>query len=180
MPSGVYKRTKKHLNSGCFVKGMTPWNKGLTKDEDDRLKLAGEKISKSKSGVSVKHEGQFQKGFEPHNKGIKGYQNNGTFKKGHKGLVGEENPRWNGGPKKIQEFRRTFEYKEWRKNVFEKDNYTCQLCGKRGGKLIADHHPYPFALYPDKMYEVENGRSLCVKCNYVQTYIIKNWKKGGV
>lgn len=31
-------------------------------------------------------KGQFLKGFTPHNKGIKGYSNFGTFKKGHKPL----------------------------------------------------------------------------------------------
>ena len=28
-------------------------------------------------------------------------------------------------------------YKEWRSGVFERDNYTCQKCGKRGGTLNA-------------------------------------------
>jgi len=27
----------------------------------------------------------------------------------------------------------------WREKVFKRDNYTCQVCGKKGGYLIADH-----------------------------------------
>lgn len=34
----------------AFKKGCTPWNKGLTKDTDERIKKSGEKISKSLKG----------------------------------------------------------------------------------------------------------------------------------
>ena len=33
----------------------------------------------------------------------------------------------------------TKEYKEWRKAVFERDNYTCQDCGEKGVYLEAHH-----------------------------------------
>lgn len=39
----------------------------------------------------------FDKGHKPWNKGLKGYTNPGTFKKGHQGLSGESNPAWKGG-----------------------------------------------------------------------------------
>lgn len=35
---------------------------------------------------TIKHSKQFKKGSIPHNKGIEGYTNAGTFKVGHKGL----------------------------------------------------------------------------------------------
>lgn len=57
-------------------------------------------------------------------------------------------------------------YKEWQRNVFERDNYTCQCCGKRGGNLNA-HHLYNFAEYEDLRYEVENGITLCEKCHLI-------------
>jgi hypothetical protein len=57
------------------------------------------------------------------------------------------------------------EYRSWRTAVFEKDNYTCQACGSRGGKLSADH-VYPVALYPERELDVANGRTLCwPKCH---------------
>lgn len=46
---------------------------------------------------TLKHSKQFKKGSVPHNKGIEGYTNAGTFKVGHEGLKGESNPNWRGG-----------------------------------------------------------------------------------
>jgi len=41
MPKGIYKRTEKN-------KGQIPWNKGLTKETDERVKKYGEKVSKGR------------------------------------------------------------------------------------------------------------------------------------
>ena len=57
-------------------------------------------------------------------------------------------------------------YKEWIRNVFKRDNYTCQCCGKRGGNLNA-HHLYNFAEYEDLRYDTENGITLCEQCHLV-------------
>lgn len=58
----------------------------------------------------------------------------------------------------------TFKYRKWRKNVFERDNYTCQECGVLGGYLQADHIK-PFALFPKIRFDINNGRTLCLKCH---------------
>lgn len=60
--------------------------------------------------------------------------------------------------------RHCSEYAEWRKKVFERDEYTCQVCGKVGGKLNA-HHIREYARYPYLRYEVSNGITLCEKCH---------------
>lgn len=57
-------------------------------------------------------------------------------------------------------------YKEWVRNVFQRDNYTCQCCGKRGGNLNA-HHLYNFAEYEDLRYDVENGITFCEECHLI-------------
>lgn len=57
-------------------------------------------------------------------------------------------------------------YKEWIKKVFQRDNYTCQCCGKRGGNLNA-HHLYNFAEYENLRYEIDNGITLCPQCHLV-------------
>lgn len=72
---------------------------------------------------------------------------------------------WQGG--KVSEnnrFRQTAEYKQWRKSVFERDDYTCVICKKRGVKLNADHIK-PFCLFPELRLDINNGRTLCVECH---------------
>lgn len=61
------------------------------------------------------------------------------------------------------------EAKEWRKKVFERDNYTCVLCNARNGQgysvyLEADHIK-PWAFFPELRFELSNGRTLCRKCH---------------
>jgi 5-methylcytosine-specific restriction endonuclease McrA len=66
-------------------------------------------------------------------------------------------------PEKLY-IRHSAEYKLWRKEVFERDDYTCQICGLRGGVLHADHIK-PFAIFPELRLEVSNGRTLCKPCH---------------
>jgi hypothetical protein len=54
------------------------------------------------------------------------------------------------------------EYKDFMKQVYERDNYDCQICGKHGGKLNV-HHLYSYADYEDFRTEVSNGISVCKK-----------------
>lgn len=62
------------------------------------------------------------------------------------------------------EGRRSEEYKNWRRSVFERDNYTCRSCGARGCRLNA-HHIKAYAFFPDLRYEVTNGLTLCEICH---------------
>lgn len=47
-------------------------------------------------------------------------------------------------------------YREWIKKIFQRDNYTCQITGKCGGKLSA-HHLYSWNKYPEKRFDINNG-----------------------
>jgi len=78
---------------------------------------------------------------------------------------GSGNPNWKGGvTSEGQLIRRSPEGIAWRKSVFERDRFTCQICGKVGGTLHADHIK-PFAYYPDLRTDIGNGRTLCEPCH---------------
>jgi len=53
---------------------------------------------------------------------------------------------------------------EWRKAVFERDGYTCRVCGVRGGRLQA-HHIKPFKDHLALRHDVSNGIALCLPCH---------------
>lgn len=60
--------------------------------------------------------------------------------------------------------RHTLEYVEWRKSVFERDHYTCAICGQVGGELNA-HHIRPFATHEELRFDIDNGITLCKECH---------------
>lgn len=69
-----------------------------------------------------------------------------------------------GRTKEHERIRKSKAYKIWRKQVFERDNYTCVICNIKGGNLHADHIQ-PFALWPELRLNLDNGRTLCVDCH---------------
>ena len=80
---------------------------------------------------------------------------------------GENHPRYN--PDLTDEERdkttTTLEYISWRKQVFERDNYTCQCCGDNKGGNLNAHHKNARNLFPNEKYDVDNGVTLCDKCH---------------
>lgn len=81
-------------------------------------------------------------------------------------VKGEKNVNWKGGiTPENHRVRTSTEYKEWRKAVFERDNYTCQFCGKRNRITLHADHIKPFAYYPDLRLDLNNGRTLCAPCH---------------
>ena len=61
----------------------------------------------------------------------------------------------------------TSEYKNWRIKVFERDDYTCQNCRKRGCYLEA-HHKKGWTKYPKLRYKIDNGITLCRECHKLE------------
>ena len=82
----------------------------------------------------------------------------------YQAIRGEKHWNWKGGIAEKRVDRGRIEYKDWRKAVFERDDFTCQKCKTRGGYLHA-HHIKRWEKYPGLRYEVSNGISLCILCH---------------
>lgn len=87
---------------------------------------------------------------------------------------------WKGGITPLMELiRHSYKNRQWISDVFTRDNYTCQNCGKYGGNINADHFPKMFkeifyenkivsleqALNCEEFCNINNGRTLCEKCH---------------
>ena len=104
---------------------------------------------------------------------------------------GKNHYNWKDGKTSLSErIRFLSEFSNWRKQIYERDNYTCQKCFKKGVKLNS-HHIKPFAIIlaeflqeynqfspiEDKetlvrlaitytpFWEVKNGITYCKKCH---------------
>lgn len=59
--------------------------------------------------------------------------------------------------------------REMQGKVFERDNYTCQICNERGGDLQVDHIQ-SWAKYPELRFKMDNCRTVCMSCHYYLTF----------
>lgn len=94
------------------------------------------------------------------------------------GKIGPLASRWDGGKSEINHLLRgRDEYVQLRKYVFEKDDYTCQICYKRGGPIEMDHIK-EWCNYPELRLEPTNCRTLCKPCHMkTDNYGIKAVRK---
>jgi 5-methylcytosine-specific restriction endonuclease McrA len=80
--------------------------------------------------------------------------------------IGENHPNWNSNLTEKDRIKRRHlaENYEWRNKVFERDDYTCQVCGTKNITLNAHHlDGYHWAI--DKRFNVNNGVTLCFNCH---------------
>lgn len=58
----------------------------------------------------------------------------------------------------------------WKKSVFIRDNYICQDCNKKDlvSKDCHAHHIKPRDEYPELIYNIDNGLTLCASCHKVK------------
>uniref|UniRef100_A0A6M3M857 Nuclease associated modular domain-containing protein n=1 Tax=viral metagenome TaxID=1070528 RepID=A0A6M3M857_9ZZZZ len=189
--------TEKHKKAiSKSLKGKMPknismiagWNRGLTKETDDRLKKVSERarILNIKGIIGMKgrkHTEETKEKMRKNNK-TKGLWQSSEYRrhmsKIHEGkMVGKDNSAYiDGRTPLVQRVRHCRKYKEWIKSVFEKDDYTCQDCRKRGIKLVAHHRKsfsriwtenkietYKQALDCKELWNIDNGKTLCIDCH---------------
>ena len=106
---------------------------------------------------------------------------------------GEKNHNYKGGITPLMnQIRGLTKYRHWFREIFRRDNWACQLCGARSGNgkkiiLNADHYPRAFsiiikenkidsiekALNCIELWDLNNGRTLCVPCHKIETAKLK-------
>lgn len=139
-PSYLTEESK--LKLSISHKGKNTWMKGKKLSIETR-----EKIRKSLLG-NVRAKGK------KHSPKIN--------KRASEAYRGEKSWNWRGGNKRP--LHTGYEYRIWRINVFERDNWTCQGCGIRGCYL-EPHHIKSWAKYPEFRYNLDNGVTLCKDCH---------------
>ena len=126
---------KRYWQSPSFPKGHIPWLKGTN----------------IQTNTGRTH---FKKGMTPPNKG-----------KPSPWSKGENNVNWRGGVSgEHKAIRGSDKYKQWRRDVFVRDEFTCQKCEHRFISIVA-HHIKKFSDYPDLRFDVNNGQTLCRSCH---------------
>lgn len=162
MPIGIKGFQKGHpfykgAEKGWFLKGIIPIN-----------------------GI----ETRFKKGHNSYKRGEEYKKNMSDIKKGKPMLSkrGEKSNFWKGGISKLQSIlRNCLEYKNWRITVFSRDRFQCIECGVKGcrrNQLNADHiKSFSFILQENKiktleqalkceeLWDINNGRTLCIPCH---------------
>lgn len=115
-----------------------------------------------KKGKPLKHYRQFGIGSIPWNKGLTKHTSE-SVKRGSECKVGPLNPNYINGNGRGRS-NNSPEYKAWRKSVFTRDGFTCQMCRAKGVYLEA-HHVNGWAEYPELRFDVSNGQTLCRDCH---------------
>lgn len=61
--------------------------------------------------------------------------------------------------------RKYIGYYEWRKAVYDRDNYTCQCCGDDVGGNLAAHHILNYSEHIELRTDIKNGVTMCKDCH---------------
>ena len=140
-------------NSGCFKLGHVM-------SEEVRAKISESMKGRATRGYGFTHSEETK----------------AKMSAGKKGKIpvwavkrGEEHYNWKGGISTEDKLLRDKFAKTMRKNVLERDDYTCQICKQRGGDLQVDHIQ-SWATYPEIRFDMNNCRTLCSRCHYKLTF----------
>ncbi len=143
-------------------------NKGWIRKGQKLSKITRNRISKSLIGNTRATGGPGGSGHLQTNKTRKKISKNLSIAKigvPQFHMRGDKNSKWKGGITPVnKQIRQSIEYKNWRRECFKRDNFTCQKCGGKG-IFLEVHHIKPFAEFPKLRFIVGNGVTLCVGCH---------------
>lgn len=106
-------------------------------------------------------------------------------------MRGKLSPHWKGGLTSLfDSIRKSFKYRQWISDVFSRDDFTCQKCFNRGGKLNAHHKKalsiiirennikiFEEAEICEELWNINNGITLCLDCHKKTDSYGFNFKK---
>lgn len=189
---------KKGNQFGRMNKGKShiAWNKGLTKEIDNRIKNQSKTLSKtlkkqykngkkpSRGFLNKKHTTDWKKELSKRVKGnknpakklevrekIRKYNIGKKYSKEtniKKGHLREKNPNWRGGISFLP-YTKDFN-KKLKELIKERDKYICQVCKNKGNYI---HH----INYDKEDCRPENLITLCNSCHCKTNYNRKKWRK---
>ena len=177
------------MNKGLFRKGHVGYKYWLGKKRDpdtiDKIRKAhvGKKISaehRKKLSLAMKMAGN----RPPSNKGktyeeLYGVEKAMALRKlRSESRKGEKCNWWRGTSWQNRNKHVGTKYSKWRITVFQRDDWTCCACGRKGGYMEA-HHLKSWKNFPGLRLVVDNGITLCKKpchilANKVQRRIENN------
>lgn len=158
-------KTGKFCSRACIVliphnKGKIVWKECLTCDSPVRAwrKYCSAKCVKSDATPLLKW-------FAENGNAFQGKHHTEEFKKKRSG---DNHWNWKNGVTSLTSLERRKFNIEVGKMVFERDNYTCQLCGLK--KDLQVDHIQSWAEYIELRFSIDNCRTLCRSCHYHITY----------
>jgi len=84
----------------------------------------------------------------------------------NKQRTGKNHPLWDPTKSNQERYRiRGHKTSQCRKEIFERDNYTCQCCLTRGSQILNAHHIIPFSKWVEGRYDLNNLITLCLECH---------------
>jgi len=142
-----------------FRKGNQEWRKANHKGHAPTMLRPHTDEEKAKISASMR------KWYDSNSSAMRGRKHSEeTRQKMSEARRGKRNANWKGGlTELIKGIRRSTEYYHWRKVVLERDNHTCQDCGSKDS--VNAHHIQSVIDYPEQIFNINNGLSLCEHCH---------------
>lgn len=83
--------------------------------------------------------------------------------KSHPKITGDKHPFWIKDRNKLakRQERNDSAYVEWRKSVWQRDNYKCRINDASCKGRLETHHIFGWSKFPELRYEITNGITLC-------------------